>query len=155
MKNISTDETLAKQIQALIEDDLYMISSLSNVSAALWDAFSQINWVGFYLRKDDQLVLGPFHGKVACVIIEKGKGVCGAAFLNDQTQRVEDVHAFAGHIACDVQSRSEIVIPIHHHGEVVAVLDMDSPVVSRFKERDQELLEEIVKVLENNWKMLI
>ena len=120
----------------------------SSTSALLNDSLRDINWVGFYLVKDDNLLLGPFQGKVACVNIEKGKGVCGTAYEKDETIVVDDVHKFEGHIACDSASNSEIVIPIHSDNEVIGVLDIDSPIFSRFTEEDRSGLEAFVSVLE-------
>lgn len=142
---------LAMQIDGLIGVDKFMISSLSNIAAVLWDTMPDLNWVGFYLRNQDTLFLGPFQGKLACVEIAMGKGVCGACLLEDKTQRIEDVHAFPGHIACDADSNSELVIPIHYNGAVVAVLDIDSPCKGRFTEEDQVGLEKLVNLIEKNW----
>jgi len=139
---------LSAQLEALSESSRNYIPLLSNASALIYENMEGLNWAGFYLVKDGELLLGPFQGKVACVRIAKGKGVCGTAYETDQTQRVEDVHQFPGHIACDSASNSEIVIPIHSNGEVVAVLDIDSPSLNRFSLEDQEGLEEFVKKLE-------
>ena len=135
-------ELLAQQLQALIEGEPDLIANLSNASAAINEALENINWAGFYLVKENMLVLGPFQGKPACIRIPFGKGVCG-------TQLVKDVHEFPGHIACDSASRSEIVNPIHDkNGAVAAVLDIDSPELDRFDETDQSGLEHCVKILE-------
>lgn len=144
---------LYSQLQSLFEGENHLIPNLSNTSAILGEALNDINWVGFYLMVRDQLLLGPFQGRVACTRIPVGKGVCGTAVLNKETQLVADVHAFPGHIACDSASNSEIVIPIFHNGEVVAVLDIDSPIFSRFDEVDKQGLEKIVQLLETgcNW----
>lgn len=144
---------LALQLQALIEPDLPLVTNLSNASALINQALNRINWVGFYLMKEDYLVLGPFQGKVACVKIPLGKGICGTAAMEEQTQLVEDVHKFPGHIACDSASNSEIVVPIKKNGDVVGVLDIDSPELSRFDRQDQEGLEAVVHILEAqcNW----
>ncbi len=139
---------LAKQIKALAEDEPHYIPVLSNASALLYENMKDLNWAGFYLMNKGSLMLGPFQGKVACIRIEVGKGVCGTAVAEDATQLVEDVHKFPGHIACDSASNSEIVVPIHSGGKVVAVLDIDSPSLSRFDEGDREGLEDFVKVLE-------
>jgi len=139
---------MAAQLEALSESSRNYIPLLSNASALIYENMEDLNWAGFYLVKDGELLLGPFQGKVACVRIAKGKGVCGTAYETDQTQRVEDVHQFPGHIACDSASNSEIVIPIHSNGEVVAVLDIDSPSLNRFSLEDQEGLEAFVKKLE-------
>ena len=142
-------EFLKIKLRAKTEGLPYPIANLANASALLWQALERINWVGFYLRQGDRLILGPFQGKPACVEIPWGKGVCGTAAQSGQTQRVEDVHAFPGHIACDSQSRSEIVIPLFQNGEVVAVLDIDSPEPGRFTKADQEGLEALIPLLES------
>ena len=139
---------LSEQLEALASSSRNYIPLLSNTSALLNDSLKDINWVGFYLVKDNNLLLGPFQGKVACVNIEKGKGVCGTAYEKDETIVVDDVHKFAGHIACDSASNSEIVIPIHSDNEVIGVLDIDSPLFSRFTEEDRSGLEAFVSVLE-------
>ena len=144
-----TDYTMiAKQIRALAEISAKWLPLFSNASALLYEAMEQVNWAGFYLADGDALLLGPFQGKPACVRIEKGRGVCGAAFREDAVQLVPDVHAFPGHIACDSASNSEIVLPVHAGGRVAAVLDIDSPVLRRFSEEDREGLAQIVAVLE-------
>lgn len=134
------------------ENESDLIANLSNASAILKEFMEDINWVGFYLYKEQQLVLGPFQGRAACVRIQPGKGVCGTAFARDEALVVPDVHAFPGHIACDDRSRSEIVLPIHHLGNPVAVLDIDSPSLARFDEMDCSALGEIVKILEISCK---
>ena len=139
---------LAAQIKALAEDEPNYIPVMSNASALLYDNMEDLNWAGFYLMNKGSLMLGPFQGKVACIRIEVGRGVCGTAVSEDATQLVKDVHQFPGHIACDSASNSEIVVPIHKDGEVVAVLDIDSPSLSRFDEADREGLELFVKTLE-------
>lgn len=139
---------LADQVEALITGVPYLIANLANVSALLNQELEEINWVGFYLMEDGKLVLGPFQGKPACIEIAAGKGVCGTAVLRDEIILVEDVHEFPGHIACDDASRSEIVIPIHRAGKVVAVLDIDSPLVGRFTEEDRCGLKRIAELLE-------
>ena len=144
-----TDYTMiAKQIRALAEISAKWLPLFSNASALLYEAMEQVNWAGFYLADGDALLLGPFQGKPACVRIEKGRGVCGAAFREDAVQLVPDVHAFPGHIACDSASNSEIVLPVHAGGRLAAVLDIDSPVLRRFTEEDREGLAQIVAVLE-------
>ena len=143
-------ETLKKEIKALIDGVPYEIANLANVSAALWQAMENINWVGFYLMNGEKLVLGPFQGKPACIEIPRGRGVCGTAAQEKRTVLVEDVHQFPGHIACDSASNSEIVVPIFKNGAVYGVLDIDSPHFSRFTAEDQRGLEEIVKILEEN-----
>ena len=139
---------LAQSVTALTEGIPYETANLANVSALLWQELKDINWVGFYKMMDGQLVLGPFQGKVACVLIPVGKGVCGAAVAEDKTQLVYDVHQFPGHIACDCASNSEIVVPIHVNGQIWGVLDIDSPHVGRFTEIDKDGLEKVVKALE-------
>ncbi|MGP1403565.1 MAG: GAF domain-containing protein [Catonella sp.] len=135
-----TDYSLiSKEIEALTSDVTDLTANLSNVSALLNMELSDINWVGFYLLKDNELILGPFQGKPACVTIPVGKGVCGTAVSTDSTKLVKDVHEFPGHIACDSASNSEIVMPLHDKsGKVVAVLDIDSPNKGRFTEADKE-----------------
>lgn len=137
-----------QQLEALIEDVDYEMSILANASALLFHSLDRLNWAGFYIMNDGVLKLGPFQGEVACTRIPVGRGVCGTAVAEDKTQRVEDVHQFRGHIACDANSNSEIVIPIHVHGEIYGVLDIDSPVLERFSEEDQEGLEAFVRILE-------
>ena len=139
---------LAAQIKSLAEDEPHYIPVLSNASALLYENMEDLNWAGFYLLNKGSLMLGPFQGKVACIRIELGKGVCGTAAATDTTQLVKDVHQFPGHIACDSASNSEIVVPIHKDGKVIAVLDIDSPSLSRFDEEDKAGLELFVKALE-------
>ena len=141
-------ESLVLQLKSLAEADADYVPFLSNASALLYDAMPNLNWAGFYLIKNGQLVLGPFQGKVACIHIPPGKGVCGTAVSENRTVRVANVHEFAGHIACDSASNSELVIPIRKDGIPVGVLDLDSPLLSRFTERDQAGLEQFVKTLE-------
>ncbi|MBU0437973.1 GAF domain-containing protein [Staphylococcus succinus] len=143
---------LQKQVASLIEDESNLIAILSNVSALLNDSLDQINWVGFYLKENDELILGPFQGHPACVHIAIGKGVCGTAVAENTTQLVEDVHAFPGHIACDANSKSEIVVPLHRNGDIIGVLDIDAPIIGRFSNNDQHALEEIVKIIEQQIK---
>ncbi|MBV1841363.1 MULTISPECIES: GAF domain-containing protein [Photobacterium] len=144
-------DTLTKQAVALVEGEPDLIANMSNISALLAMELEDINWVGFYILKEDQLVLGPFQGKPACVRIPVGRGVCGTAVAEDKVQRVEDVHQFEGHIACDAASNSEIVIPLHVNGELYGVLDIDSPKLSRFSQSDEDglvyMLEELQKRL--------
>lgn len=139
---------LNEQLRAVISGVPYFVSNLANASALLFEALDGINWAGFYLMEGGKLVLGPFQGKTACIEIPVGKGVCGTAVLKDQTQLVYDVHLFEGHIACDSASNSEIVIPLHKNGEVVGVLDIDSPTVGRFTQEDKSGLEEFAKIIE-------
>ena len=140
---------LIQQLQAITDNVPHKIANLANTSALLWEALGNLNWVGFYLREGDTLVLGPFQGKVACIEIPMGRGVCGTAAARGETVLVEDVHAFPGHIACDSASNSEIVIPLFRNGEVVGVLDIDSPILARFTPEDQIGLEAVARVIEN------
>lgn len=140
---------LNKQVEALIEGEKDMTANLANVSALLGEQLTDINWVGFYLVKEGELVLGPFQGKVACVRIKIGQGVCGSAVAEEKIQVVEDVHLFKGHIACDSASRSEIVVPIRAGGKIVGVLDIDSPLLARFNEKDADYLQACVHILED------
>lgn len=144
---------LNEQLKALLEDEPYMIPNLSNASALLNGALRDINWVGFYLIHENELLLGPFQGKTACIHIPVGRGVCGSAVAQNMTQLVPDVHAFPGHIACDSDSRSEIVIPLRCGERITGVLDIDSPVPERFDEEDKKGLEEFARVLQEgcNW----
>lgn len=136
-----------KQLSALLEGEKNQIANLSNASALLNQFLGRTNWVGFYLMEEGELVLGPFQGLPACVRIPLGKGVCGTAAKQMETVRVEDVHQFPGHIACDAASESEIVVPLIKDGNLLGVLDIDSPEKNRFDELDQEYLEEFTKVL--------
>ena len=139
---------LCAQITELSKESADPVPLMANASALLYHAMPDVNWVGFYIVKKGELLLGPFQGNTACVRIQKGRGVCGTAWETDRTQLVPDVHAFPGHIACDAASRSEIVVPIHRDGEVAAVLDIDSPVPDRFTEEDKEGLEAFATTLE-------
>ena len=146
---------LLEQLEALTEGERDTIANLANASGALSMNLADVNWVGFYLMREEQLVLGPFQGKPACRRIALGKGVCGTAAATGRTQLVEDVHAFPGHIACDAASNSEIVVPVYHEGRLVAVLDIDSPLFGRFGQRDKEGLEDCAALLGRrcNWKI--
>ena len=139
---------LNSQLKALTEGIPYKTANLANASALLWEHLDRINWAGFYMMEDDALVLGPFQGKTACIRIPVGKGVCGTAVAEDTTQLVPDVHLFPGHIACDCASNSEIVVPLRKSGEVIGVLDIDSPEKNRFTQADQAGLEAFVEILE-------
>lgn len=141
-------QLLNSQLKALLENETFVIPNLSNASALLGGALKDINWAGFYLMNQGELLLGPFQGKPACIHIPVGRGVCGTAVAKNETQLVLDVHAFPGHIACDSASNSEIVVPIRVNGEVIGVLDIDSPLLGRFDEKDQEGLEKFVQILE-------
>ncbi len=140
-------ELLYEQVEALTEGKQHLVSQLANTAAAIYQTLPDLNWAGFYLRDRETLYLGPFQGKTACIHIPLGKGVCGTAALKKETVMVEDVHQFPGHIACDQNSNSEIVIPMYRNNEVYAVLDLDSPVFGRFDREDKEGLERIASLL--------
>ena len=143
-------EELLLYTRGLTMDEPDITANLANVSALINLALEDINWAGFYIMKDGQLVLGPFQGKPACIRINVGSGVCGTAVAENKTQLVKNVHEFPGHIACDSASNSEIVVPIHNRdGSVYGVLDIDSPSFERFTEEDKAGLEAVVKIIEN------
>lgn len=142
-------ELLEMQLKALCEDVTYTTSNLANASALIYSTLDRLNWAGFYLTVDGELLLGPFQGKTACTRIQFGKGVCGTAAATRETQLVPNVHEFPGHIACDSASNSEIVVPIIINDEVYGVLDIDSPEFDRFSKEDQTGLERFVKALED------
>lgn len=137
---------LAAQLEALLADERDFVANAAQFSAFLFHELGDLNWAGFYLNKGEQLVLGPFQGKVACVRIPFGWGVCGVAASSRQTQRVEDVHAFPGHIACDSASNSELVVPLVKDGRLIGVLDLDSPSTARFSPGDQVGVERLVAI---------
>ena len=137
---------LAAQLEALLADERDFVANAAQFSAFLYTQLDDLNWAGFYLNKQEQLVLGPFQGQVACVRIPFGKGVCGAAAASLQTQRVEDVHEFPGHIACDSASNSELVVPLVKEGRLIGVLDLDSPKLARFSEADQRGIEALAAI---------
>lgn len=139
--------TLNAQLLALVKDVPHRIANLANAAALLYHTLDGLSWAGFYLLEGDTLVLGPFQGRPACIEIPVGRGVCGTAAAEGKTQLVPDVHQFPGHIACDSASNSEIVVPIHVGGEIVAVLDLDSPHIGRFNEEDRAGLEEFARIL--------
>ena len=141
-------DLLAAQTSALIRGIPHLVADLANISALIYHSLDDINWAGFYLIEDGRLVLGPFQGNTACVEIPLGKGVCGTAAAEERTVLVPDVHLFAGHIACDSASRSEIVIPVHINGRLIGVLDIDSPILSRFDDNDRIGLERTVRAAE-------
>ena len=148
MKNDMTDyDLLQEQAQAIIETEPHYVAALSNISALIYESLDRLNWAGFYLMDRGSLLVGPFQGKTACIRIEIGKGVCGTAVKEEKIRRVEDVHAFPGHIACDSASNSEIVLPIRSKGRIVGVLDIDSPVLARFSEEDEKGLADLVKCI--------
>lgn len=141
---------LPAQARALVAGESNRIANLANVAALVFHALDDVNWVGFYLRDEvrNELVLGPFQGKPACIRIPWGRGVCGTAAATATVQRIADVHAFDGHIACDPDSRSELVIPLIDQGDVVGVFDLDSPTIDRFSERDAQVLAAVAAVLD-------
>ncbi|MDF2631739.1 MAG: hypothetical protein K0Q85_335 [Caproiciproducens sp.] len=141
---------LKKQMEAVLEGERHVIPNLANASALLNEALSDINWVGFYLLHQNELLLGPFQGRLACVHVAVGKGVCGTAFSKDEVQLVRDVHQFPGHIACDSTSNSEVVVPLHWQGKIIGVLDIDSPILNRFDETDAHELEQLAKIIERS-----
>lgn len=140
---------LNRDFQALMTGETSFLATLANTSALLFERLSDVNWAGFYLLEGETLVLGPFQGKLACVRIPVGRGVCGTAVAQNQVQRVEDVHAFDGHIACDSASNSEIVLPLIVKNQIIGVLDIDSTVFGRFSAEDEQGLRELVANLEN------
>jgi L-methionine (R)-S-oxide reductase len=139
-------DLLAAQVQALFADERDFIANAAQFSAFLYSQLDDLNWAGLYINRNEELVLGPFQGQVACVRIPFTKGVCGAAAATRQTQRVDDVHAFPGHIACDSASNSELVIPLVKEGRLIGVLDLDSPKLARFSEADQQGLEKLAVI---------
>lgn len=155
MKNQTDYSLILAQLKAITESERDTIANLANSCAVLNMNLTDVNWVGFYLIRDGQLVLGPFQGKPACVRIPFGKGVCGTAAASDSTQLIPNVHDFAGHIACDTASNSEIVVPLRHGGKPVAVLDIDSPLLNRFTQEDKIGLEKCAALLENvcDWRI--
>ena len=142
-------QSLVQQAEGLIAGERNVVANMANISALLFMSLEDINWAGFYLvDNDDELVLGPFQGNPACIRIPIGKGVCGTAAQLNETQRIDDVHQFEGHIACDAASNSEIVIPIIKDNKVIAVLDIDSPIYNRFDAEDQAGLEQLIRTFE-------
>jgi L-methionine (R)-S-oxide reductase len=139
---------LAQQIEAIVAGEQDLVANMANISAILYWALENVNWAGFYLVKEEQLVLGPFHGQPACIRIPIGKGVCGMAVSDNCIQMIDDVHQFTGHIACDAASNSEIVLPIHKNNQIIAVLDIDSPDIARFDHEDKSGLSLIVDILQ-------
>ena len=140
---------LNRDFQALMSGETSFLATLANTSALLFERLSDVNWAGFYLLEGNTLVLGPFQGKLACVRIPVGRGVCGTAVAQNQVQRVEDVHAFDGHIACDSASNAEIVLPLSVNNQIIGVLDIDSTAFGRFTDEDEQGLRELVANLEN------
>lgn len=143
---LSGYELLAVQLEALLAEERDLIANAAQFAAFLYYEVADLNWAGFYLARDEELLLGPFQGKLACVRIPFGRGVCGTAAARRETQRVDDVHAFPGHIACDSASRSELVIPLVKDGQLIGVLDLDSPRPARFGAEDQAGLEHLAAI---------
>ena len=139
-------QTLLNQVQAIVKDDLPLVTNLANTSSILFQ-MKDVNWAGFYLLVDNELVLAPFQGDVACTKIPLGKGVCGKSAITRQTIIVDDVNLFDGHIACSSLSKSEIVVPLIKDEKLIGVIDLDSPIYSRFKKEEQEFLEQVRDVL--------
>lgn len=153
---MSDYDLLCEQLRGLGESEAHWLPLLSNASALLYEALPDLNWAGFYLTENGSLMLGPFQGKLACIRIPLGRGVCGTAAAEDRTLLVPDVHAFPGHIACDCASNAEIVVPLHREGKVIGVLDIDSPLPGRFTEADRAGLEAFARVIEETaeWREL-
>lgn len=142
--------TLVTQAESLLSGQRHRIANAANLSALIYDGIERINWAGFYFLEGDELIVGPFQGRPACVRIEMGRGVCGTAAASRATQRVDDVHAFEGHIACDPESRSEIVVPLIVGDQLIGVLDIDSPERGRFDADDQAGIEALARVYERS-----
>jgi L-methionine (R)-S-oxide reductase len=153
---ITRYESMQQQLSAMLEGETFWLSNLSNAASHLFHSLPDINWAGFYLMKDGELALGPFMGKPACVRIPVGKGVCGTAIKEERPQLVKNVLEFPGHIACDADSRSEIVIPLSVNGKIIGVLDIDSPKEARFDEEDLAQLEKYADILiqKTDWSPL-
>lgn len=143
-------DMLCRQMRELAEEEPFYMPLLANASALLFETLPKLNWAGFYLIREGELVLGPFQGKAACIHIAQGKGVCGTAAAENRTVRVQNVHEFPGHIACDSASRSEIVVPLRQNGKVVGVMDIDSPEYDRFSPEDQTGLEQVAAIIETS-----
>lgn len=141
---------LISAARALTDGEPDAIANMANISALIWQYIPDLNWAGFYRVMEDELVLGPFQGKSACIRIAMGKGVCGTAAATNQIQRVADVHAFPGHIACDADSRSELVVPVYKDGKVIAVLDLDSPLPDRFSAEDETGMIKLIDTVANS-----
>jgi GAF domain-containing protein len=150
-KKFETKEELYKHInssvKAMVSEEEDWLANLCNITGLIWDAMEGINWIGFYLLKKDILVLGPFQGKPACTRIKLGEGVCGTAFLRRQPVLVNDVHKFSGHIMCDASSNSEMVIPLLKGDKAIGVLDVDSPLFSRFDDKDVEGFQKLAEII--------
>ncbi|WZL80284.1 GAF domain-containing protein [Vallitaleaceae bacterium 9-2] len=149
-------EALYNFVEGILHEEKDPIANLANVASLLYNTLDNVNWAGFYLLKEEELVLGPFQGKPACIRIKLGEGVCGKAVSEKSTQRVMNVHEFPGHIACDGDTNSEIVIPLYHEQRIIAVLDIDSLILNRFNATDQEELEKIARYVSDgcNWEVI-
>jgi L-methionine (R)-S-oxide reductase len=143
------DEMIIKQLGSLIAGEKNFIANASNFSALIFDEWTELNWVGFYMLQGEELLLSTFQGKPACIRIPIGRGVCGTAFKENKILIVEDVHKFEGHIACDSASNSEIVIPVNYKGNVIGVLDVDSPIFARFSDKEEMILKAMLEILIN------
>jgi GAF domain-containing protein len=151
-KNAMFDD-LRSQLTGLVHGERDLIANTANFSSLVFNSMPGLNWAGFYFLKEDELVLGPFQGKPACIRIKKGRGVCGTTVVEGKAIVVPDVHAFPGHIACDVNSRSELVVPVRGaDGEIIGVFDLDSPLPNRFDQTDADGIESLVRVLESTFK---
>ena len=138
---------MVRAADALTSGEPDAVANMANIAALLWEYLPDVNWTGFYRVVDGELVLGPFQGKAACIRIPFGKGVCGTAAQSGETQLVEDVHAFPGHIACDANSASELVVPVRRNGTVIAVIDLDSPTLNRFDTEDAQGIERLARMI--------
>ena len=141
-------DDLRSQLTGLVHGETDLIANSANFSSLVFNAMPGLNWAGFYFLQGDELVLGPFQGKPACIRIKKGRGVCGTTVVEGKSIVVQDVHAFPGHIACDVNSRSELVVPVFAQGHIIGVFDLDSPLAGRFDDIDAQGVESLVRVLE-------
>ncbi|GAA0470460.1 GAF domain-containing protein [Parasphingorhabdus litoris] len=151
-QNESTDilyRDLVAAAEALTDNEPDAIANMANISALIWQYIPDLNWAGFYRVINDELVLGPFQGKTACIRIAMGKGVCGTAAATNSVQRIADVHSFPGHIACDADSRSELVVPVCQEGKVIAVMDLDSPLADRFSQEDEARMMSLIAAIAN------
>jgi L-methionine (R)-S-oxide reductase len=141
-------DDLRSQLSGMVHGETDIIANTANFSSLVFNSMPDLNWAGFYFLKADELVLGPFQGKPACIRIKKGRGVCGTTVVEGKSIIVPDVHAFPGHIACDVNSRSELVVPVISKGVIIGVFDLDSPLPNRFDQVDADGIESLVKILE-------
>ena len=145
--------TIARQLESLLEGERDFLANSANTAALVYELASDLNWAGFYFRQGDELVLGPFQGRIACVRIQIGSGVCGTAAERAESVLVENVHRFEGHIACDAASNAELVVPVIEDGQVIGVFDLDSPTVGRFDEEDRAGIEESVRIFQRSTEL--